>query len=73
MKIRVEDVLAVLAELGTPGAGGTVAAVAKLVALTVPLFGERDQARLQEALASAMAANDEGHARLQEKLSAAPG
>lgn len=34
-------------------------------------FGEKDQAVLQEAYEDLMEENDEGHARLQDKLAAA--
>lgn len=51
-------------------AGSASAAFEQLLEQVVRLFGAADQATLKEAYAHARADNDEGHRRLQEKLSA---
>lgn len=57
-----------------PAVGPVVAALPEFKSIwdqIVGTFGEKDQATLKEAYADAIADNDEGHARLQEKLAAA--
>lgn len=65
MQLTVEGVLRALM------AGGAAApAFKELFEQVVGLFHGQDQATLKEAYADAMADNDEGHRRLQEKLAA---
>jgi len=60
------EVLAILAQ-----PGGVVGDVISMVNAVMPLFSSDDQATLKEALSDLEADNDEGHARLQEKLAKA--
>ncbi len=57
-----------------PAVGPVVAALPefkKVYDQLVATFGEKDQAVLRDAYADLVADNDEGHARLQDKLAAA--
>lgn len=69
MKFDLSTVLGLL-----PAIGPVVAAIPQFKAVfgqIVDTFDEDDQATLKEAYADLIADNDEGHARLQAKLSAA--
>ena len=66
MKFEIASILKLL-----PAVGPVVAAIPAFKGIfdqIVSTFKEKDQAVLKEAYADLIAENDEGHARLQQKL-----